>query len=93
MLGVTAFVGGGSTAQGIMWFGVGTVLGWPFAAALIFPFVAEELLVASVTSDIAGTATRFVDGTVRSLVVLVRLLLGTCQPLIANCKVGTSISC
>ncbi|TID22070.1 glycosyltransferase family 22 protein [Venturia nashicola] len=70
MLGVTAFVGGGSTAQGIMWFGVGTVLGWPFAAALIFPFIAEELLVASVTNDIADTATRFVDGTVRSLVVL-----------------------
>lgn len=75
MLSVTAFVGGGSTAHGIMWFGIGAVLGWPFAAALIFPFIAEELLVASVTSDIAGTATRFVDGTVRSLVVLVRLLL------------------
>lgn len=86
MLGVTAFVGGGSTAQGIMWFGVGTVLGWPFAAALIFPFISEELLIASVTSDIADTATRFVDGTVRSLVVLVRLLLRTLQSLAANEK-------
>jgi alpha-1,2-mannosyltransferase len=75
MLGVTAFIGGGSTAKGIMWFGVGTVLGWPFAAALVFPFIAEELLVASATGDIANTATRFLDGTVRSLVVLVRLEL------------------
>lgn len=73
MLGVTAFVGGGSTAQGIMWFGIGTVLGWPFAAALVLPFIAEEVLVASVTDDLAGTATRFLDGAVRSVVVLVRL--------------------
>jgi alpha-1,2-mannosyltransferase len=78
MLGVTAFMdwrGGLKTAQGIMWFGIGTVLGWPFAAALVLPFIAEEVIVAAVTGEIVDTAIRFLNGTVRSFVVLVRLEL------------------
>ncbi|KAF2426184.1 hypothetical protein EJ08DRAFT_689215 [Tothia fuscella] len=73
MLGTAAFMdwkGGLRTAQGIMWFGIGATLGWPFAAALVFPFLFEEVFVASVTGDGFGTAQRFLDGTVRSFLVL-----------------------
>ncbi|KAL2022880.1 hypothetical protein VTK56DRAFT_4411 [Thermocarpiscus australiensis] len=45
MLGAAAFMnwrGGLKTSQGIFWYAVGGVLGWPFAAALCAPFVMEE---------------------------------------------------
>jgi alpha-1,2-mannosyltransferase len=74
MLGFSAFMdwkGGIRTAQGIMWFGIGAVLGWPFAAALVLPFVAEELILASLTEDLHDSFMRLVDGTTRSFVVLV----------------------
>lgn len=74
MLGTAAFMdwkGGMRTAQGIMWFGIGATLGWPFATALVFPFIAEELFVAGIMGDSASTLMRFLDGTVRSLIVLV----------------------
>ncbi|KAI9158264.1 Alpha-1,2-mannosyltransferase alg9 [Paramyrothecium foliicola] len=47
MLGAAAFMnwrGGLKTAQGIFWFALGGVLGWPFAAALCAPFILEEVL-------------------------------------------------
>ena len=75
MLGVTAFIdwrGGMRTAQGIMWFGVSATLGWPFAAALVLPFIVEELFIAAVTGEVGPTLIRFLDGTVRSVVILVR---------------------
>lgn len=74
MLGTAAFMnwkGGLRTAQGIMWFGIGATLGWPFAAALVAPFAIEEVFVASWMGDTVGMLTRLLDGTVRSLVVLV----------------------
>ncbi|PHH64413.1 hypothetical protein CDD81_4634 [Ophiocordyceps australis] len=49
MLGAASFMnwrGGLKTSQGIFWFAVAGVLGWPFAAALCAPFIAEELLLA-----------------------------------------------
>ncbi|KAF2031917.1 hypothetical protein EK21DRAFT_99437 [Setomelanomma holmii] len=42
MLGFSSFMdwsGGIKTASGIMWFALGTTLGWPFAGALILPFL------------------------------------------------------
>ncbi|GAB1319422.1 mannosyltransferase [Madurella fahalii] len=45
MVGAAAFMnwrGGIKTSQGMFWFAVGGVLGWPFAAALCAPFVLEE---------------------------------------------------
>ena len=45
MLGAAAFMnwrGGIKTSQGIFWFAVGAVFGWPFAGALCAPFVFEE---------------------------------------------------
>jgi alpha-1,2-mannosyltransferase len=74
MLGTAAFMnwkGGLRTAQGIMWFGIGATLGWPFAAALILPFMVEEIFVASSTGESVHMLTRFLDGTIRSLIVLV----------------------
>jgi alpha-1,2-mannosyltransferase len=54
-----------------MWFGIGATLGWPFAAALILPFMVEEIFVASSTGESVHMLTRFLDGTIRSLIVLV----------------------
>ncbi|KAK0721593.1 Alg9-like mannosyltransferase family-domain-containing protein [Lasiosphaeria miniovina] len=53
MAGAACFMnwrGGLKTSQGMFWFAVGGVLGWPFAAALCAPFVLEEALFA-VLSD------------------------------------------
>jgi alpha-1,2-mannosyltransferase len=73
MLGFAAFMDwtkGMKTAQGIMWFGLGTTLGWPFAGALVLPFIAEELLLASVTGDLSDGSLRILQGTVGSLIAL-----------------------
>jgi alpha-1,2-mannosyltransferase len=73
MLGFSAFMDwtkGMQTVQGIFWFGVGTTLGWPFAGALVLPFVAEEVILASVTGDIADSVLRLSQGTLMSSFVL-----------------------
>ncbi|KAF2760102.1 hypothetical protein EJ05DRAFT_492029 [Pseudovirgaria hyperparasitica] len=73
MLGVSSFMDwrdGLRTAQGIMWFAVGACVGWPFAGALILPFILEEFLLAFVSSSGIGVFTRLLDGAVRSLLVL-----------------------
>jgi alpha-1,2-mannosyltransferase len=66
--------GGLKTAQGIFFFAVGGILGWPFAIALSAPFLAEEIIFASLSSKDAffDTIMRFVRGIVASLLVLVR---------------------
>lgn len=72
-LGLTAFMdwqGSPKTATAIMWFGVGALLGWPFAGALIIPFVLEDWAVAIVTGDWYNTFLRYLDGTVRCLIIL-----------------------
>ena len=72
-LGLTAFMdwhGGAKTASGIMWFGIGALLGWPFAGALILPFVLEDWTVAMFMRDFPDTMKRYLDGIVRCLVVL-----------------------
>lgn len=74
MLGMSAFMdwrGGLRTAQGIMWFGIGALLGWPFAGILVLPFVAEEAFFATITDDVYETVRRVLDGTTRSVIVLV----------------------
>lgn len=72
-LGLTAFLdwrGGPKTAVGIMWFGIGALLGWPFAGALIIPFVLEDWAFVFVTGDWFETLRRYVDGIARCLAVL-----------------------
>ncbi|KAF2835066.1 glycosyltransferase family 22 protein [Patellaria atrata CBS 101060] len=73
MLGMAAFMdprGRNRTAWGIFWFAVGGVIGWPFAAALVIPFILEEFLVTAITRDVIPMVQRMLDGTVRSLIVL-----------------------
>lgn len=73
MLGMNSFMdwrGGSKTHVGIMWFGIGAIVGWPFAGALIGPFIAEELILVSITKDFE-VARRFIDGIVRCSIVLV----------------------
>lgn len=87
MNGIAAFMnwqGGLRTAQGIMWFGIGATVGWPFAGVLVAPFIAEELLYASMTGQGIETITRFVYGAVRSLLVLVRIKGVTFHNLLAH---------
>jgi alpha-1,2-mannosyltransferase len=72
-LGLTAFMdwqGGAKTATGIMWFGIGALLGWPFAGALIIPFVIEDWMVAIWMSNTFETFRKYLDGVVRCLIVL-----------------------
>ena len=74
MLGTSAFMdwrGGLKTNQGIMWFGIGAMIGWPFSAALIIPFVTEEFTLAWLVKDKSEIIWRFLDGTARCLIVLV----------------------
>jgi alpha-1,2-mannosyltransferase len=75
MLGMAAFMdwrGGLKTAEGIMWFGIAGTVGWPFAIALSAPFLLEEAALALISNAGLETAIwRVVDGTVRSLLVLV----------------------
>jgi alpha-1,2-mannosyltransferase len=73
-LGLTSFMdwqGGSKTASGIMWFGIGALLGWPFAGALIVPFVLEDWLITVVGhGDLFETFRKYLDGLVRCLIVL-----------------------
>lgn len=72
-LGLTAFMdwhGGTKTATGIMWFGIGALLGWPFAGALIIPFVIEDWTTAIWMGTTPQLFPKYLDGTVRCLIVL-----------------------
>ena len=74
-LGLAAFLDwrcGPKTASAIMWFGIGATVGWPFSGILIVPFLLEECVIAAVSGDVFEVFMRFVDGTVRCLIVLVR---------------------
>lgn len=77
MLGVATFMdwrGGMRTAQGIFWFAVGTLLGWPFAGALVFPFIFEEIFLSVTTGQIVPGILRLLDGAMRSFLLLVSSL-------------------
>ena len=74
MLGTAAFMnwrGGLKTAEGIMWFGIGGIVGWPFSTALIFPLVAEDLCLAFLIGEWSEVIYRYLDGIVRSVIVIV----------------------
>lgn len=76
MLGLTAFIdfrGGQKTAQGIMWFGIGAIVGWPFAGALLIPLLLEEVIISAIAGDLAKITLAVLDGAFRSLLVLVSI--------------------
>lgn len=77
MLGLTAFLdwrGGQKTAQGIMWFGLGAIVGWPFAGALIIPLLVEEFVIGFIAGSLKQVFLSVVDGALRCLAILVYFL-------------------
>ena len=78
MLGAAVFMnwrGGIKTSQGMFWYAVGGVLGWPFAAVLCAPFVLEEAFFAMI-SDMERffeSFFRLMRGVVSALVLVVRV--------------------
>lgn len=74
MMGAASFMDvkdGLKTTEGIMWFGIGATVGWPFSAALIMPFVYDELAYLMRTTDINGVAYRVLGGVLRTLAIVV----------------------
>lgn len=71
MMGFAAFIDGSRTSQGIMWFGVGATVGWPFAAALISPLLTDELTYIWLTGRVFEVAHRVVGGVARTLIIVV----------------------
>lgn len=74
MMGTAAFMdwrGGLKTSQGIMWYGIGAMIGWPFSAALVVPFMIEESTLAWLTKDKSEFIWRIVDSAARCLCILV----------------------
>lgn len=76
MLGMAAFInwrGGLRTAQGVFWFAVGGVLGWPFSVALAAPFLVEEGVLALVNGKeaLVAASRRLLKGVGSSLLVVV----------------------
>ena len=92
MLGMAAFMdwrGGLRTAQGITWFAIGAVIGWPFAAALITPYILEEIILATFSRQGIDAVGRLIDGIVRGLFVIVRSFDKICmRGICANSSIG-----
>ncbi|ODA77903.1 hypothetical protein RJ55_06506 [Drechmeria coniospora] len=73
MLGAASFMnwrGGLKTSRGIFWFAVGSILGWPFAAALCAPFVLEDAVL-----NLLGDKNAFSDFLIRLARGIVSALL------------------
>lgn len=54
MLGAGAFMDwkrSARTTAGIRWFGIGGIIGWPFAAALAVPFLLEDAAMTWITAE------------------------------------------
>lgn len=76
MLGLTAFLdrrGKNKIAEGIMWFGTGAIVGWPFSGALLLPLLAEEVLTSIFSGHLGNTLWQVVNGGIRCIVILVWL--------------------
>ena len=74
MLGFAACLhshGARRTAQGIFWFALGAALGWPFAGALMVPFLLEEVWLVFVTGQMRDASLRIAKGAYMSLFALV----------------------
>ncbi|KAL2042432.1 hypothetical protein N7G274_004924 [Stereocaulon virgatum] len=73
MMGTAAFMdteGGLKTNKGIMWFGLGATVGWPFAAALVMPFLLQEFVFVKMTGNISEMAHRIFDGGERTMIIV-----------------------
>ncbi|EEA25590.1 mannosyltransferase [Talaromyces marneffei ATCC 18224] len=73
MLGLTAFLdrsGKNKIAEGIMWFGIGAIVGWPFSGALLLPLLTEEVLSSIFSGHLGNTLRQIVNGGIRCIVIL-----------------------
>ncbi|KAH1854539.1 hypothetical protein KXX54_005325 [Aspergillus fumigatus] len=73
MLGLASFLdwrGGQKTAQGIMWFGLGAIMGWPFAGALIIPLLLEEVAISFIAGTLGNLFVDIFKGIIRCLAIL-----------------------
>lgn len=73
MMGMSEFMNwqsGLKTANGITWFGIGAIVGWPFSGALILPLFLDELIYVRLTG-ISDSALRILNGVVRVAIVAV----------------------
>ncbi|KAL1870566.1 hypothetical protein VTK73DRAFT_2541 [Phialemonium thermophilum] len=75
MLGAMAFMnwrGGLKTSQGMFWFALGGVIGWPFAAALCAPFLVEEAVFALLSDRerLFEAAIRIVRGVIAAMLLV-----------------------
>lgn len=78
MVGAACFMnwrGGLKTSQGMFWYALGGVLGWPFAIALCAPFVFEEVFFAMLSDKerFFESFIRLMRGVVATIVTVVRL--------------------
>lgn len=76
MLGLAAFLdykNGPKTAQGIMWFALGAIMGWPFAGALILPLIVEEIVICFFAGSLESLFYMIFDGALRCLAIVVSL--------------------
>lgn len=74
MLGLAAFLDWKNAqrgAHGIMWFGLGTIVGWPFAGALVVPLLAEEVIITLSSGSMVNLFWTIADGLVGCLGILV----------------------
>ncbi|EED21469.1 alpha-1,2-mannosyltransferase (Alg9), putative [Talaromyces stipitatus ATCC 10500] len=73
MLGLAAFLdrrGKNKIAEGIMWFGTGAIIGWPFSGALLLPLLAEEVFTSMFSGHFGHTFRQIVKGGIRCIVIL-----------------------
>jgi alpha-1,2-mannosyltransferase len=56
--------------DGIFWFACGALLGWPFAGALIVPFLLEQLLLTCYTRNFYTGTKNLLNGALRCLTLL-----------------------
>ena len=74
MMGIAAFLEvqqGPNTRQGIKWFGMGAVVGWPFSAALIVPLMLDELFYVRLTGNLKESAGRIIGGVAKIATLIV----------------------
>ena len=75
MLGFSAFLDKQDkiwTTQGIKWIGTGAIVGWPFSASLIVPFLEDELAYVGLIGKMRETSIRVLSGVTMLLPLIVR---------------------
>ena len=76
MLGIATFIERPTprTVEGVLWFALGGILGWPFSTAIALPFLVQHLLVWFRTSGLTRILRVFIDAVLVVLGVLVTTL-------------------